>query len=65
MQNGHVESFNGRFRDECLNATCFHTLADAKQKIARWRTEYNSDGPTVAWVTERLTSLPNSSKPHL
>jgi putative transposase len=45
MQNGHVESFNGRFRDECLNATWFHTLADAKEKIARWRTEYNGERP--------------------
>ena len=41
MQNGHVESFNGRFRDECLNASWFRTLADAKQKIASWRNEYN------------------------
>jgi putative transposase len=33
MQNGHVESFNGRFRDECLNANCFQNLADARKKI--------------------------------
>jgi putative transposase len=45
IQNGHVESFNGRFRDECLNASWFHTLADAKQKISRWRNEYNSERP--------------------
>lgn len=45
MQNGHVESFNGRFRDECLNASWFHTLADAKRKIAFWRNEYNSQRP--------------------
>ena len=45
MQNGHVESFNGRFRDECLNASWFRTLADAKQKIAFWRNEYNSERP--------------------
>ena len=43
MQNGHVESFNGRFRDECLNASWFRTLAHAKQKIAFWRNEYNSE----------------------
>src|SRR6202047_2973508 len=41
MQNGHVESFNGRFRDECLNHHWFTTLADAKEKIERWRMEYN------------------------
>ena len=45
MQNGHVESFNGRFRDECLNATCFHNLADARTKIANWRHEYNDVRP--------------------
>jgi putative transposase len=45
MQNGPVESFNGRFRDECLNASWFRTLADAKQKIAQWRIEYNSERP--------------------
>jgi putative transposase len=36
MQTGHIESFNGRFRDECLNASWFHTLGDAKAKIAQW-----------------------------
>jgi putative transposase len=45
MQNGHVESFNGRFRDECLNATWFHNLADAREKIAGWRQEYNGERP--------------------
>jgi putative transposase len=45
MQNGHVESFNGRFRDECLNATGFHNLADAREKIANWRREYNGERP--------------------
>jgi putative transposase len=45
MQNGHVESFNGRFRDECLNANWFQNLVDAKQKIEQWRESYNSDRP--------------------
>jgi putative transposase len=45
MQNGHVESFNGRFRDECLNHNWFATLADAKEKIERWRMEYNKERP--------------------
>lgn len=45
MQNGHVESFNGRLRDECLNASWFHTLADARSKIAAWRDEYNGERP--------------------
>jgi hypothetical protein len=45
MQNGHVESFNGRFRDECLNANWFVNLADARQKIESWRQQYNADRP--------------------
>jgi putative transposase len=45
MQNGHVESFNGRLRDECLNANWFVNLADARARIERWRQEYNADRP--------------------
>lgn len=45
MQNGHIESFNGRLRDECLNANWFHNLADARAKIAIWRNEYNQERP--------------------
>ena len=45
MQNGHVESFNGRLRDECLNANWFRNLADAREKIAAWRDEYNGERP--------------------
>lgn len=45
MQNGHVESFNGRLRDECLNANWFRNLFDARGKIAAWRDEYNGERP--------------------
>ena len=45
MQNGHIESFNGRLRDECLNANWFRTLADARGKISAWRNEYNGERP--------------------
>jgi len=45
MQNGYVESFNGRFRDECLNANWFQTMNDARQKIESWRHEYNHERP--------------------
>ena len=45
MQNGHVESFNGRLRDECLNANWFRNLFDAREKIAAWRDEYNGERP--------------------
>lgn len=45
MQNGHAESFNGRFRDECLNANWFPRLSHAKTVIQRWRHDYNSARP--------------------
>lgn len=45
MQNGHVESFNGRFREECLNASWFWNLWDARRKIKAWRVEYNQQRP--------------------
>ena len=45
MQNGYVESFNGRFRDECLNENWFSNLADARMKIAEWKQDYNERRP--------------------
>ena len=45
MENGHVESFNGRFRDECLNENWFSDLADAREKIAQWKQDYNEKRP--------------------
>ena len=45
MENGYVESFNGRFRDECLNENWFSDLADAREKIAQWRQDYNEKRP--------------------
>ena len=44
-QNSFVESFNGRFRDECLNAHWFENLADARRKIETWRVDYNQSRP--------------------
>ena len=43
--NGHIESFSGTFRDECLNAHWFTTLEDARQVIEAWRREYNESRP--------------------
>jgi len=72
MQNGYVESFNGRLRDECLNASWFVNLADARDKIERWRREYNADRPhsslayrtpeefakTCSELTSRMAAIP-------
>jgi putative transposase len=43
--NGHIESFNGTFRDECLNTHWFTSLEDARQVIEAWRKEYNESRP--------------------
>lgn len=44
-QNALVESFNGSFRDECLNETLFSTLAEARTKIKAWKDDYNQNRP--------------------
>ena len=47
-ENGYVESFNGKFRDELLNGEVFDTLLEAKVLIERWRVEYNTIRPHSA-----------------
>ena len=55
MQNGLVESFNGRLRDECLNEHLFDSLRHARQIIAAWRSDYNHHRPhsSLAGMTPR------------
>jgi putative transposase len=48
VENGYIESFNGRLRDECLNVEVFFTLADARRKLALWRHDYNHHRPHSA-----------------
>ena len=45
MENGYIESFNGRLRDECLNVQQFTSLADARTKVEAWRMDYNHHRP--------------------
>lgn len=45
MQNGYIESFNGKFRDECLNEHWFTALQQARDIIANWRRDYNEVRP--------------------
>jgi putative transposase len=45
MQNGYIESFNGKFRDECLNEQWFETLYQARAAIGIWRKDYNELRP--------------------
>jgi putative transposase len=62
--NAFVESFNGRLRDECLNAHCFLSLADAKAKIEAWRRQYNESRPrtVLGWLTPRELTLAAAEK---
>ena len=43
--NAYIESFNGSFRDECLNVNWFLSMEDARTKIEAWRQEYNEFRP--------------------
>jgi putative transposase len=46
--NAFIESFNGSFRDECLNAHWFESLEEAKVIVEAWRTDYNETRPHMA-----------------
>jgi putative transposase len=71
MQNGYMESFNGKLRDECLNEHVFSSLAEARRLIETWRIDYNEVRPhsslgyqtpeefALAW-TERHTIAPDA-----
>lgn len=68
--NPYVESFNGSFRDECLNAHWFLTLEDAAEKIEAWRIEYNYYRPhsslndlTPAEFIEQMKLIGQIEKP--
>ena len=45
VENAYIESFNGRFRDECLNGAWFLDLTDAQRQIEAWRQDYNLARP--------------------
>jgi putative transposase len=61
--NALVESFNSRFRQECLNEHCFLSMEDARAKISAWQNEYNSERPhsSLGYRTP-LECRTNSSK---
>jgi putative transposase len=45
VENAFIESFNGRFRDECLNTNWFYGLEHAREVISAWRDDYNDQRP--------------------
>ena len=65
-ENGYVESFNGKFRDEFLNGELFYTLTEAKVLTERWRNDYNRIRPHRALgyrppAPEAIQPLPSGS----
>jgi len=71
VQNAHVESFHGKLRDECSNASWFANLFDARRKIAAWREEYNQERPhssldyrTPAEFARQLAALRSPAAPY-
>lgn len=62
MQNGFVESFNGRLRDECLNEHLFANLNEARQIIEEWRIDYNTNRPHTS--LNGLTPTEFASRPN-
>jgi len=68
--NGLIEAFNGRFREECLNESWFLSLDDARDKVEEWRQHYNSVRPhgslgNVAPHDYALAGVPNQLKKSL
>ncbi len=67
--NGYIESFNGRFRDECLNLHIFESLDEAQEKIENWREDYNFSRPHsgLGWLTpaaykeKHINNKPNTN----
>jgi putative transposase len=45
QENAYIESFNGKFRDECLNEHWFLSMRHARQDTEGWRQEYNDERP--------------------
>ncbi len=52
-ENGYIESFNGKLRDECLNENRFMNIREAREKIEQWRIDYNENRPhsSLNWLT--------------
>ena len=61
--NAFVEAFNARLRAECLNASWFLSLADAKERIEEWRCHYNEEQPHSALRNLTPRAFANQAEP--
>lgn len=62
--NAYIESFNGKFRSECLNAHWFMSFDDARQKCEAWRRDYNEERPHSAIGNKAPIDVMNRSEAH-
>jgi putative transposase len=74
VENGFLESFNGRLRDECLNVEIFFDVEDARRKLERWQADFNHTRPhsslddrtpaefRTAAAVDQLFALPTPDK---
>ncbi len=55
MENGYIESFNGKFREECLNQNWFQNILEAAIIVEEWRKDYNNNRPhsSLGYLTPR------------
>ena len=61
VENGYIESFNGRLRDECLNVELFWSVEDARGGLEKWRVDYNVHRPHSSLANLPPLRLPTSS----
>lgn len=65
VENAHVESFNGKLRDECLNVSWFRNLWQARARIDAWRKEYNCERPHSSLGYQTPEAFRNACTPSL
>ena len=68
VENGLIESFNSRLRDELLNVSVFVSLSDAREELSRWRDDFNAIRPHSAlndWTPNEFRMLWEKAKPAL
>jgi putative transposase len=68
VENGFIESFNGRLRDELLNVSIFVSIGDARRQLADWREDFNVTRPHSAlndWTPNEFRYLWEKTKPAL
>ena len=65
VQNAFIESFNGKFRDECLNQSWHTSLEDARRSIEAWREDYNTTRPhsSLGYLTPEEYAAAAAARP--